>query len=165
MLKNNFPFMPTTVPITTLNGTYSTYAIPASVNVAALDATANDIRTGKAAITNSGYQLGEKDIPSFETTEGKKVVLPNQSFSILLSEKDAYNYTGLQIIICLLNTTVDDSVAAEKVVIDNAVYAVNSIIKLSDVVKDVDNKTINLSITNDTENTYVMHYFTNKEVV
>lgn len=125
------------------------------------DATANDIREGKIAATESGVTVGTKDIPSYHTLEAAKLITTGEDFTITGIKN--YDYTKLQVIICALNTSISNSVAAEKVSINDKVYAVGSTDVLSDVSVDADNKCINLGITNEGSRPCVMRYFTYKE--
>ena len=114
-----------------------------------LDATANDIREGKTAATVYGVTVGEKFIPAYRTTEGVQFIQAGSEMIISqLASGNRYDFTKLQAIICPFNTNLDDSVAAEKVVINGNVYEVGSTDSLSEVTKDADNKTISLGITN-----------------
>lgn len=128
-------------------------------------ATPNDIREGKVAATGSGVVTGEKVIPSYQTCQGSKVVLPGETLSITnLTANNNYDYTKLQVIVCLYNTTLYDSVAAEVVAIDDGVFNVRSIDSISNVTKDHKNKSIELGITNNFEVPCVIRYFTYKEI-
>ena len=125
-----------------------------------LTATANDVRKGKTVITNSGVIEGEKDIPAYRTTVGFVRVLPGDSFSIPLPTYEKYDYTTLQCMLVKKNTTPSDSVFTDKIVIDDTVFPVMSTEKISDVTKNFDNKTIELNLTNNTEQTYYIRYYT-----
>lgn len=128
-------------------------------------ATPNDIREGKVAATSNGVVTGEKVIPSYQTCQGSKVVLPGETLSITnLTANNNYDYTKLQVIVCLYNTTLSDSVAAEVVAIDDGVFNVRSIDSISNVTKDHKNKSIELGITNNFEVPCVIRYFTYKEI-
>ena len=127
------------------------------------DATENDVRKGKVFASNSGVKVGTKDIPAYRTTQGAAIVLPNKSFSILLDEYNQYDYTKLQCVISKFDTSVKNSVAVDRVVIDDFVYAVNSTNALSSVTKNQETKTVNLNITNETSDTFVLRYFTFRE--
>lgn len=122
----------------------------------------NDIRKGYTAITSEGMITGEKVIPSFHTTEGYAVVPKNNEFRIPM-HNGKQDFTKLQCIICPFVGSIDTSVSAEKVVIDDNVYAVNSNEVLADVTVDSDKQSIVLGITNDSENLYLIRYFTYKE--
>ena len=61
------------------------------------------------------------------------------------------------------DTSVKNSVAVDRVVIDDFVYAVNSTNALSSVTKNQETKTVNLNITNETRDTFVLRYFTFRE--
>lgn len=129
-----------------------------------LNATANDIRIGTTAVNNNGIVEGDKVIPSYHTTESTRIIKSGESFTIPLSHLDLYAYTKLQAIICPFNTSVSDSVSAEKISVEDNVYPVQSTESLSVVKKDDENKTINLGIINDTDLTYLIRYFTYKEI-
>lgn len=122
----------------------------------ALTATANDIRQGTTAITDDGVITGEKNIPSYHTTEGMRVVTAGKDFVIdnLGSECE---FTKLQALFC------SNSVSTEKVCINNKVYNVNSTAAISEVTVDPDDHIIDFGIINNTKNPYVIRYFTYKE--
>lgn len=128
-----------------------------------LTATPNDIRKGKIAGTENGIIEGEKEIPAYETTAGTQLIMAGKKFSIPLSLRNKYDYTKLQCVIVAQNTNTTDSVATEKVVINDVVYAVNSTEKLADVTKNAITKSIDLNITNDTDKKYYIRYFTYRE--
>ena len=129
------------------------------------DATPNDVRTGKTFATSSGVAVGTKDIPAYRTAQGAVIIKPNENFSIVLEGYSQYDYTKLQCLISKFNTSVDDSVAVDKVVIGDNVYAVNSTIPLAAVTKDSATKSIKLNIKNESSVDYVLRYFTYREEV
>ena len=129
------------------------------------DATPNDVRTGKTFATSSGVEVGTKDIPAYRTAQGAVIIKPNENFSIVLEGYSQYDYTKLQCLISKFNTLVDDSVAVDKVVIGDNVYAVNSTIPLAAVTKDAATKSIKLNIKNESSVDYVLRYFTYREEV
>ena len=129
------------------------------------DATPNDVRTGKKFATSSGVAVGTKDIPAYRTAQGAVIIKPNENFSIVLEGYSQYDYTKLQCLISKFNTSVDDSVAVDKVVIGDNVYAVNSTIPLAAVTKDAATKSIKLNIKNESSVNYVLRYFTYREEV
>lgn len=126
-------------------------------------ATENDIRVGTTAATEAGVTTGTKVIPSYHTTEGSRLIPAGSAFTIQFTS-DLFDFTKLQAIICPYNTNVAESVAAEKVVIDESVYVVNSTDALAAVTRDGANKVIDLGITNNNDNPYVLRYFTYKEI-
>ena len=128
-----------------------------------LTATANDIRLGTTAVTDDGFTEGTKVIPSYYTSEGFKVIPAGSEMKISFYS-DLYDYTKFQAIICAYNTSAVDSVSAEKISINDKVYAVNSIVELADVVTDSKNQAINLSLINENEKSVVVRFFTYKEV-
>lgn len=125
-------------------------------------ATANDIRKGVTAITAEGLTVGTKVIPAYHTTEGF-VVVPAGSEFVISFTNDRYDFTKFQGIICLVGSSINASVSAEKVVIGDKVYMTNSSDPISSVTKDSTNKKIKLGIVNDTDNMYLLRYFTYRE--
>lgn len=128
------------------------------------DATVNDVREGKIFGTETGVKTGEKVIPSYHTTEGYQIITNGSEFKIPIARLDLYAFTKLQVIICPYNSSIAGSVAAEKVAINEGVYAVNSTELLATVTKDGENKSINLGITNNSGSLYVLRYITYKEI-
>lgn len=124
-------------------------------------ATANDIRIGTTAVTEKGVTEGTREIPTYYVAEGYRLILAGRPFLITANE---WEYTKLQAIICPFNTTLANSVSAEKVAIDNSVYNVLSTESISAVVKDTINKRVDLGLSNDTSNRYLVRYFMYKEV-
>ena len=127
------------------------------------DATENDVRKGMTFASNSGVKVGTKDIPAYRTKQGVVGIKPNESFSILLKDYTQYDYTKLQCLISKFNTSIDDSVSVDRVVIEDNVYTVNSTEVLSTVTKDATTGSIKLNIINDTNNNYLLRYFTFRE--
>lgn len=121
------------------------------------DATREDVKVGKMFASNDGVQEGI-DTRTYRTTRASRAILPGESFSIPLEDNDMYNYTKFQAMIANFNTTIADSISVSKISFNNSVYNVSSTIKLSDVTKSVSTKSINLNITNDTSNVYIIHY-------
>lgn len=128
-----------------------------------MTATPNDIRKGKIAATEYGMVEGTQDIPAYRTTTGTRVVPAGSEFTIPLKLYNQYDYTKLQCIIVEKNTTSLDSFKSEKVVLENGVYNVNSLDKLADVTTNSETLSINLNISNDTDQTYYIKYFTYRE--
>lgn len=127
------------------------------------DATDNDVRSGLIYANNEGKSVGTKIIPAYHTTEGYRVITVGSDFTILFTD-DLFDFTKLQALICPANTSISDSVATEKVAINNEVYEVNSTEIIATVTKDVENKQINLEIINNSNKPYVLRYFTYKEI-
>lgn len=128
-------------------------------------ATANDIRIDTVAATATGVTVGTKVIPSYHTTEGSKAILPGMELTIPIeSPLHLYDYTKLQAIICPFNNSLIESVAAEKVSINDNVYPVNSVEPIAVVRKNASASQIELGIANDLEIPYIIKYFTYKEI-
>lgn len=130
-----------------------------------ITATENDIRLGSTAVTADGLIVGEKEIPAYHTTEGVQGIAAGKEFRVKIKNKDRYNYTKMQAIICPFNSSASKSVAAEKVCINDNIYAANDITSIAAVTLDHDNKEIVFGITNDTNKNYVIRYFSYKEEI
>ena len=131
-----------------------------------LTATANDIRIDTTAVTNEGVTTGEKVIPAYHTVKGYKLITVGSEVTVpnIDSSVDTYDYTQLQALICLYNTTVTDSVYTEKVAIDDSVYNVESVEPISTVTKNHDSKIVEMGITNDSETMWILRFFMYKEI-
>lgn len=123
----------------------------------------NDVREGMIYASDSGVSTGNKEILEYRTTAAYRGILPGQTFSIPLSDHNMYDYTKLQCVIVKFNTSFANSVAAEKIVINNGVYNVGSTDKIADVTKNAETQSIELNIINTTEDRYYIHYFTYRE--
>ena len=128
-----------------------------------ITATSNDIRKGLTAITENGVTEGVKEIPAYRTSAGYRLITPGSKFSIPMREYDRYDYTKIQAIITPYNGSFSDSVEAEKIILGDSVYDVNSTIVLSTISKNTETKSIDLNMTNETDKNYVIHYFTFRE--
>jgi hypothetical protein len=129
-------------------------------------ATDNDVRVGSVYASNEGVSTGTKIIPAYHTmqgvrlvTAGSKLIIPN-----IIPDVDIYDYTKLQSMICLYNTSLSKSVSTEKVLIDGFIYNVQSVDPISTVTKNHESKTVELGITNDSNNMLVIRYFMYKEI-
>lgn len=127
-----------------------------------LDAKPSDVRIGKKVATDNGIIEGTNTI-TYRTTQGRQLIRSGENFSIPLSDYDKYDFTKLQCIIVTKNTSLSDSFAAEKVVIDDGVYQVSSSEKISNVTKNYDTKSIDLNLNNNTDETKYIRYFTYKD--
>lgn len=121
----------------------------------------NDVREGMVYASDSGVSVGTKDIPAYRTLAGTKIIYPNADFSLSLPEYNRYDYTVFQCMISLANmSNINNSVETSMVVIKDGVYEVNSTVKLADVSKNTNTQSIDLNITNNSSNYYLIHYFT-----
>lgn len=127
-----------------------------------ITATPNDIRIGTTAITEEGVVVGEKEIPGYITKQGKRVVKVGQPL-IIPFYSDQCQYTKLQVIVCSYNTSLNNSVSAQMVVIDNKLYAVDSTSELSMVSVNTADQSVDLGITNDRNTSLVLIYMSIKE--
>ena len=121
----------------------------------------NDVREGMVYAGDDGVSIGTKDIPAYHTVEGYRFITNGSKFTLHINN---YDYTKLQAIICPYNTSLTNSVSAEKVVIDNNVYPVQSTVSESTVTVDFDNELIDFGITNTSGQLYLIRYFTYKEI-
>jgi len=140
------------------------YEIPAVLTEeeVELTATPNDIRIGTTAVTDTGVTVGEKEIPGYRTVEGARKIAADSEF-VLKIRDGLYAYTRLQALFCLFNTTLGDSVATDKVAIDNSVYKVESAVAVADITVDDATESVMFNIKNDTDGAYVLRYFILKE--
>ena len=128
------------------------------------DAETNDVREGKVFASETGVKTGNKVIPAYHTTEAFKVVTSGSRFFIKLANLDTYDYTKLQAIICEFNTSLADSVSATQIAIDNKVYEVLSTVAISEITKNDTDKTVEFGIENTTDKSFIIRYFTYKEI-
>jgi hypothetical protein len=104
-------------------------------------------------------------IPAYHTYQGVVVITAGSKLEIRVpSDLNLYDYTKLQTIICSFNTNLSDSVAADKVSIDDNVYNVQSTNILSTISKIDQTKTIDFGITNESENMLIIRFFMYKEI-
>lgn len=127
-----------------------------------LTATANDIREGVVAVTDDGVITGEKEIPSYNTREGVRVI-PNGT-ALTIPTTTHYDYTKLQAIVCAYNTSLSNSVSAQQVVINDDVYEVDSVVSLSSILKDGANSRIDFGLTNTSGSPNIIRFFMYKEI-
>lgn len=133
-------------------------------NLQVFDATTADVKIGKTFASDEGVLVGI-DTKTYRTEQGCIIIPAGKEFTIPFYEYSLYDYTKLQCIIAPYNISPYSSVAADKVVIGDSVYAVCSTEKLSDVTKDEGSQSIKLNIVNDSELKYVIHYFAYREEV
>lgn len=128
------------------------------------DATTNDVREGKVFASDNGVEIGTKIIPAYHIFEGYKIITSGKSYTIQITKLDAYDYTKMQSIICDFNTNLNDSVFATKIAINNKIYEVLSVLEVSNITKNHENKTIEFGITNTTDKPIIIRYFLYKEI-
>lgn len=150
-----------TVYLLKLSETESVYAQLSGNETVELTATANDIRLGTTAVINSGVIEGKKNIPAYHTEQGVKAIRPNSNFLIQFFSKQ-YDYTKLQAMTAPFNKSLSESVAVDRIIIEDSVYIPGSSEIISTVTKDDDSKSINLGITNG-DSPSVIRYFTYRE--
>lgn len=155
--------MPKTFVLTDKNGNEFTGVVVGERAVFTANA-AQDIRQGKVAATDAGVVTGSAIIPNYETYAGQKVVKSGCSYKLDLSDNAIYDYTELQCIICPFDSSMDESVSAERVVIGDNVYGVNSTAVITTITKNKTEKTIDFDLTNTTDIPYIIRFFTYKEL-
>lgn len=129
-------------------------------NEVAFTATENDIRKGTIAATAKGVTEGTKEIPAYYTDEGVAIVPIGSDYII---RTPYYDYKKLQAIVCAYNTSLSNSTAAEKVAINDMVYAVQSTDTIATVSKDDSRKVIFFDMSNDSSKICLIRYFMYKE--
>lgn len=119
----------------------------------------SDVRIGKKVVTDSGIIEGTNTI-TYRTEAGSRLVLPGEEFSIPLQNYNQYDYTKFQGIIVVSNSDYNDVAETMGIVINDTVFSTETFQKLSNITKNQDHKSVDLNITNDSENTYEFFYFT-----
>ena len=130
-------------------------------------ATDNDVREGLVYASDSGVSTGSKFIPPYNTISGKRIIPIGSVCKIPITDENAlglYDYTAFQCVVCAWNSDMANSVSAEKVVIEDVVYSVQSTVAETNVVKNSENQAIELGFTNNSDNIYVLRYFMYKEI-
>lgn len=123
------------------------------------DAKVTDVRINKNFVNDEGALIGENTI-TYRTEQGYRLISPNQDFVLPLKQYNHYNYTKLQCMFAPFNTSINDSMAVDKIVLNDSVFSVNSAEEIASVTKDDDAKSINFNITNTSESIYLIYYFT-----
>lgn len=132
-------------------------------NETVFTATDKQVYSGYVYAGDEGVSTGTRQFISYRTSTGTRLVLPNESFSIPLEDYDSYDYTKFQCMIAEFNVDILNSTSVSKISLNDKVFNVNSNIKLSDITKNLSTKSIDLNITNTTENTFVVYYFLYRE--
>ena len=107
-------------------------------------ATDNDVRDGYVYASDCGVSIGSKNIPSYHTSCGYKLVPAGKEVRIYVPE---YDYTYLLVSIAVYDTNREQSVKTTHTSIDGGMYNVGNNIKLSDIVIDHDAEEVVLGIT------------------
>lgn len=127
--------------------------------VVVFDATPADVRINKTFASANGIQTGENTI-TYRTSEGFESILPGADFCLTgLDVYNEYNYTKLQCVISKYISS-NDKTAAEKIVLNDNVYNVGSSAVISTITKNATTKVIDFNITNDTDDIYIIYFFT-----
>lgn len=128
-----------------------------------LTAKPSDVRTGCVCVTGDGITTGTKDIPAYRTQRGYTIIKNGNNFTINLPKYDAYDYTQLQCMIAPFNTTVENSVLVDKIVLNNNLFTIGSTKVVSNIIKNTETKSIDFGITNNSGKLYIIFFFTYKE--
>ena len=132
-------------------------------NEQVFNATPNDVRTGCVCVTGDGVITGTKDIPAYRTRRGYQIIEDGSNFTVNLPKYDAYDYTQLQCMIAPFNTTVEDSVLVDKIVLNDSVFTIGSTESVSNIIKNAETQSIDFGITNNSGKSYIIFFFTYKE--
>lgn len=154
--------MPKTFVLTDKNGNEFTGVVTNSVQV--FDATKADVKVGKIFASSDGIQTGE-DTKTYRVTMCTRLIYPNENCSIPLSNYDRYDYTGFQGLIVLYSSDYSTNAETIGVTIGDSVFSAKTSEKISDITKNSNTKSIDLNITNNSENIYSIRYFTYREEV
>ena len=122
-------------------------------------ATDKQVADGFVYAGDNGVSTGSREFLSYRTTRGYKLVDIGDIYTLQLSDNDQYQYTQLQ---CLISPLSNPYMVTMSV-LDNGVYSVSDGSKLSDVTIDISTKSINLNISNTSNEPYVIYYFTYKQ--
>lgn len=122
-------------------------------------ATDKQVADGFVYAGDNGVSTGSREFLSYRTTRGYKLVDIGDIYTIQLSDNDQYQYTQLQ---CLISPLSNPHMVTMSV-LDNGVYSVSDGSKLSDVTIDISTKSINLNISNTSNEPYVIYYFTYRQ--
>lgn len=126
----------------------------------------NDVREGLVYAGDDGVSTGTKNIPAYRTEQGVCMIFDGDDFIIDdISKYNMYDYTQLQCIIAPFESSIRESVASDKIVLNDNVYLTNSTESLALVSKDEKNQCISLNIVNDSGVDYVIYFFTYREEV
>lgn len=148
---------PKTYIITDSNGNELTGVYVESETI--FTATDNDVREGMVYAGDAGVSTGQKNIPSYHTRYGHKVVLANTEIAISVPE---YDYTNLFVTIATYDTNLYQSLSTTYVALDGGMYAVGNPTKISDITIDTTNEKINLGIVS-SEKAVVRYLVTREE--
>lgn len=124
----------------------------------------NDVRKGMIYAGDDGVSTGTKDIPIYRTRAGVHTIMPNSKFAIPIPEYNGYDYTTFQCMIALVDfSDINNSVSTSMISIKDYVYEVNSTTKLANVSKNQDTQSIDLNINNNSNNYFLIYYFTYRQ--
>lgn len=135
-------------------------AAVATDEIVEIDGEANDVREGVTVVTSEGITVGTREIPSYHTYDGFRAVTNGSPFTI---PHERYDYTKLQALICLFNTSLVDSVETIKVAIEDRLYNVADDEPVSTLSKDDANHRVDFGIVNDSGKICIVRYIMYKE--
>lgn len=154
--------MPNIVEIT--DGSGNTFIGAVTDSEVALDATRDDVKIGKFFAANDGIQEGINTI-TYRTETASRLILPGEDFSIPLSNYNQYDYTKFQCIIVVFNSDYSTNAESYGITIDDNVFSTTTSEKISSITKNSNTKSIDLNLTNTSDKTYSIRYFTYHEDV
>ena len=130
--------------------------------IAVLAVCVGGAKAQKFALIDMEYIL--KNIPAYETRMSSLTVEPNETCSIPLSSEERYNYTKFQCIIAVYNSDYSTNMVTKYVSMNDGLFSVETSNKVSNITKNSNTKSIDLNITNNSQDTYIIIYFTYKEI-
>lgn len=123
----------------------------------------SDIKVSKIAATDVGIIEGT-DTKTYRTTQGIVFIPAGAEFKIKLDKYNRYDYTEFQAMTMPYNSSISNSVAVDRAVIEDKVYNVGSTEIISSILKDDENKYVSLGITNGSTPA-IIRYFTYQEEI
>ena len=127
-----------------------------------LDAKPSDVRIGKKVVSDSGVIEGTNTI-TYRTTILSELILPGETLRIYLPQFNRYDYTKIQCIVTLFETSYTDNAISKYITIGDNVFSVDTHNKVSSITKNEIDKTIELNITNNSEDVYEIFFATYRE--
>lgn len=128
-------------------------------SVQIFDAKPSDVKAGKKFVSDIGICEGT-DTKNYRVEMSTWLVFPGENCSIPLSNYDIYDYTGFQCIITLFSQDYSTNATTIGVSIGDSVFSTQTSKKISNIVKNVNTKSIDLNIVNNSEDIYSIRYFT-----
>lgn len=149
-----------TLILTDENGNELTGVITENSQV--FDVKPSDVKINKIFAGEEGIQVGENTIV-YRTEMASYLIDPGKTCSIPLEAYNMYDYTKVQCIIVSFSVDYESSVETIGVSVGDHIFSATSFNKLSDITKNSTTNSIDLNITNNSDNIYEIFYFTYHE--